>query len=159
MQTVADPNLGDEGIVSGPEIDAGMLTRRFPTDGDKFFRSQSAFDITFDSAQTAFGFYATDMGDFNGQLTVQLDGGDPFIVDHTRFPDTAGGSLLFWGVLDTMSPFSTVSFSIEQDPGFGAVDFAGFDELVVARGNDVPVPGTLLLYGLGLALLGKRRRR
>lgn len=124
---------------------------------------------------SAFGFYATDLGDFDGTLFIELwrEGG---LIDGGRFqvttqpPDANGqpradnGNLTFFGVRGATDGdwFDRVRFVLGQ--GTGPTDFVGFDSLVVGRslGNTpgtVPTPGTLALAGLSLLALGALTRR
>ena len=62
-----------------------------------------------------------------------------------------GGRDGFFGLVDTAAPFTQIQFSIQSDP---FVDFFEIDNLTFAAapaGADVPEPGTLALFGLGLA--------
>ena len=103
---------------------------RFATSGTNYFDvSTNSFSVAFSTAVAAFGFYATDIGDFNGQLTITLI--------HATGPNTTltvnntlngnDGSLLFWGVIDTANPFTSIQFG-NTAPG---TDFFGFDDIRV----------------------------
>ena len=61
---------------------------------------------------------------------------------------------------DPISPNATISFVIdESDARFSGFSGAGVDNVVVEAVVHVPEPGTLALFGLGLAGLGFARRR
>jgi hypothetical protein len=146
--------IGNTGIVSGG------LVGRFPISGSQYLNVGSAdttsFGLTFSSPQAAFGFYGTDIGDFSGQLTISLDGGAPMIVPHGVA--IANGSALFWGIIDTASPFTTVSFSNTGGSG----DAFGFDDFTIGRREQVaaiPEPATMLLLSAGIGGLAVIRRR
>ncbi len=47
---------------------------RFPTSGDQWFHTTDAFSIQFSSNVAAFGFYGTDIGDFQGQVNADAHG-------------------------------------------------------------------------------------
>jgi len=70
----------------------------------------SAFTASFDTAIAAFGFYGTDVGDFDGTLTAYLRHAgsaeeDSFIV--RRRQPASSGALLFWG-------FASLNASYDQ---------------------------------------------
>jgi hypothetical protein len=139
------------------------LSGRFAISGSQYLNlgtlDAPSFTLAFSSPQAAFGFYGTDIGDFTGQLAIKLDGGAEIAIPHTN-PDAPDGSALFWGVIDTDTPFTTVEF---VNVGGGTFDDAfGFDDFTIGRVSQVvpaPEPATLALFGLGLAGLGLARRR
>jgi len=135
---------------------------RFATSGTNYLEATSGFNLTFDQPVVAFGFYGTDIGDFNGQITIALDNGENFLVPNTvNGPDS---SLLFFGVID-MASFTSVMFgNTTGAPPF--TDVFGFDDMtvgspqqVVVQNNPVPEPGTFLLLGSGLAGIAIWRAR
>lgn len=121
------------------------------------------FDITFDTAISAFGFYGVDVGDFDGQLTIALtdvnDIVSNYVVNNTINGDN--GSLLFWGFIDAGNSYKKVSFGNTQS-GF---DFFGFDDMVVGDARqitnpgEVPEPTSIALLGLGLLGVVAARKR
>ncbi len=140
----------------------------------------SSFTLDFGGvAVRSFGFFATDIGDFFGSLSLELvrmDGtvesispGDPGPPDGQVFglgpilgPD-ADGSVLFFGVSATMATdyFKAVRF---VSVGGGTADDFGFDMFTVVAAptgpNPTPLPGSLALVGAalgGLALVRRRR--
>jgi hypothetical protein len=131
---------------------------RYPTDGDQYLEGSTAsFDIVFSAPVAAFGFMGTDIGDFQGQVTVQTVNGGPqnYTVPHTI--GGAGGSVLFWGIIDTDNLFTSVSIG---NTGAG-VDYFGFDEMTIGSLEQViiPAPGAILLGSIGVGLVGWLRRR
>ncbi len=136
------------------ELPSGTFSGRYPTHGDKFFHSQ-ADEITFvfDQAIHGFGFDGIDLGDFSGQLTVDIYDGDNLLhaitVPHAI--DGLGGDVLFWGFADIENPFTKVVFS-NTNPGG---DVFAIDQMLIAT----PVPGALPLLATGVAALVWARRR
>ena len=80
---------GSSGAITGTITGASAIDEvttgtsgagRWPTSGNKYWTtnsSSSGFSISFSSPVSAFGFYATDVGDFNGQLSLALEGDVP----------------------------------------------------------------------------------
>lgn len=135
--------------------------------GSKWWETAGDFRISFSTAISAFGFYATDVGDFAGVLELDL-------LDVTgavsslmigSFTGGASGSLLFFGLIDTANSYTDMRFRFT---GAG-VDFFGFDDMVIGDPGQiggptppppgVPEPGTLALVGLSLGALAWSRRR
>ena len=128
-----------------------------------------AFTITFSDAIAAFGFYGVDIGDFGGTVSVNLLDGGGNIIQTVAVPATQGsggstdGSVIFFGVVssDAASDFRGISFSTTVGGG----DIFAFDNFTIATRdqvvppNQTPLPGTILLAGLGLLGLGAMRRR
>ncbi len=138
----------------------------------------SSFTMNFDKAVQSFGFFATDVGDKEGTLslvltlddcttncevTIQPGGGGVVQDGDPVLGDGAAGSVLFFGVSTSLSThyFKSVRFI---SSGGSTADIFGFDmfTVVAAPGgpSPTPLPGSLALVGAalgGLALVRRRR--
>jgi hypothetical protein len=155
--------FGFVNAVADPSAFAG----RYPGSGSKYFDTVSdpetseAFSITFSEPQVAFGFFGTDIGDEGGELILVLDGTTLVPVGNSTGPG-AKGAALYFGLIDTGSPFTTVTFKNSS-----ATDFIGFDSFTIAGPlappppppTPSPEPSTLLLLSSGLAIGGYALRR
>jgi hypothetical protein len=133
---------------------------RFAVSGHQYLGQVFApgFSVSFSDPVAAFGFYATDVGDFSGSLSLGLVGGESLVVDIPHAINGNGGSVLYMGVIDVESPFTSVRFQASS-----GTDVFGFDDLTVGAldqvDQGVPEPGTLALVGVGLVVLAVARRR
>ncbi len=135
----------------------------------------SSFKLDFDKAVQSFGFFATDVGDHGGLLSLELTlmdnstitiqpGGAGVVPDgDPLFNDQASGSVLFFGVSTSLATeyFKSVRFI---SSGGSTADIFGFDMFTVVAApsgpNPTPLPGSLALVGAalgGLALVRRRR--
>jgi len=132
---------------------------RYPISGDKYFDTDSSFSIAFSNPIAAFGFYGVDIGDFSGQVTLQLQNGGVtnLVIPHTV--NGPGGSVLFFGFYDTVNQYTGIMFGNSA----GGVDGFAFDDMTIGsleQVNPVPEPASLLLLTTGLAgAAGFRLRR
>ena len=134
---------------------------RFATSGTHYLDTTDAFVLTFSSPISAFGFYGTDIGDIQGDLTLFLSGGGT----QTFTLNTAGsanGNQMFWGFIDPLNSYTGIQFG---NTASGS-DYFGFDDMTIGDLGqvqiNVPEPGALGMLGLGLlgmiSLVWLRRR-
>lgn len=112
---------------------------RYPISGNKYWDTFSNFSIIFPQPVADLGFYATDIGDFKGNLTLTLKNdtnATMFIITSTlNCPDDLvncqDGSVLYFGVIaQTASElFTEVIFGNVGEMG----DFFGFDDLSIGN--------------------------
>jgi hypothetical protein len=102
---------------------------RYPTSGLNFWETEDAFYIDFSEPIAAFGFYGIDIGDFSGQVVLELvNGGNrTFTVNNTI--DGPSGSVLYYGIIeeDPALQFTRVTFSNTAE----GVDHFGFDDFTI----------------------------
>lgn len=145
---------------------------RYAISGRQFWEvsANGAFTVRFSEPVAAFGFYGVDLGDFGGQLVLNLTGGG---TQSVTVPNTVGrsgstdGSVLFFGLIaeSLAETFSSVSFAMTVGQG----DIFAFDNMTVGSLKQVkpptestpePVAMTgLLAIGLWGARSLRQRRR
>lgn len=156
---------GSATLLGSGFVDDQQTWDRWATSGTRYWEAQSAnFSIQFDENAkiAAFGFYGTDIGDIDGQLTLALtylDGSTQnFLVPNTI--NAVSGSALYWGFINTDKYFKSIHFGTTNGS-----DFFGFDDMTVGAVKNlepVPEPATMMLFGTGLTLLagiGARRKK
>lgn len=142
------------------------INGRHAVSGTKFINADnsSPFDLYFNGLYTAFGFYATDIGDENGgtQLRLQtyrFNGITYDLLETLPLIGTLGGAngnTLFFGFYSTLA-FDAIGIEANSlAPG----DIHGFDDLMIGQVAPaaVPEPSSLILLGTGVAALARRRR-
>lgn len=144
---------------------------RYPTSGTKFFEVAAGgannFVATFGTAIAAFGFNGIDIGDFGGQLSLDLTFDDS-TTDTVNVPTTpgsggsTGGSVFYFGyIVGNGDPLiSSVAFKTTTGSG----DLFAFDDFTIGDRDQVttpaiPVPAALPLLATGLGAFGLLRRR
>lgn len=157
------PGAGTATLLGGGNIDAVIAgstngVGRYGTSGTQFWEADStSFSINFANPIAAFGFYGVDIGDFNGQVTLAMDNGNSYTINNTL--NGPGGSVLFWGIIDTENPFTKITFGNTN----AGTDYFAFDDMTIGAkaqvcgtpgGPPCPAPEPEMLSLFGLALLG-----
>jgi hypothetical protein len=161
--------VGRIGKLADPINRSGRYPVSLPVGGDQYFDTnfeQLAFAVEFSDPVQGLGFFATDLGDFAGQIVLELtyEGGamESLLVPHELLPVSGianmfNASLAFFGFTSDI-PISKVQF---ENQG-GSLDRFGFDNLVVVTSSTttpVPEPTSMALLGSGVFCLGLRYRR
>ena len=118
--------------------------------------------MTFSSPIAAFGFYAADIGDFVGPITLTFADGGASTVNIGNTVNQLGGSAIFFGYIDVDNPFTSVSFGVLFGNEAGSTEFFGLDDLTVgsvAQVTPVSEPVSIALFGSGLIGLFMLRRQ
>jgi hypothetical protein len=165
---------GDGSISDVPSGTNGV--GRYPISGAKYWEVTQTFYIEFTQPIAAFGFYGTDIGDYSGQVVVELVNGGNRTYTIPNTTNGSGGSVLFYGIIedDPGLQFTRVNFGNTA----AGTDYFGFDDFTIGTleqvGPSPTVGGTayptnkllLVLPWIGLAaivgatsLLVLRRRR
>lgn len=161
--------------VSSGSVKEELTEGRFPTSGTQFLESRQ-FEVLFSHPVSAFGFYATDAGDWGAGLELAfLNGNTPAF--NFNVPLTPGvlestdAALIFFGLISLDVPFTRVQFLNVPNPMqlLSPFDAFGFDDFVIADRDQilpvdpdaVPEPtglGLLAVGGLVLGIVARRQR-
>lgn len=147
------------GTLSVQNVPERTLDGTYPISGNQFllqFGEAGSFRVTFDSPQTAFGFFATDVGDGGANLIVELEdevqGVERLTLDHaTSEPFTCpniSGSILFFGVVREGLPFTNVTFTNTN----ATLDGFGFDDMTIGSTGTCSSPAPGIATGLMLEI-------
>jgi len=133
----------------------------------RWLETNASFTYTLTQAVSAIAFFGTDFGDFDGTVSIEflLGGNSVFSQSISGTNSAINGNLIFFGAVGQTSAdrFDSFRFNVSNP---GSADFLGIDSLVLANSNvmapppgTVPIPSSLALAGLGLALMARFRRR
>lgn len=169
--------MGGDGYISKTFLQTN--TGRYPISGKQYWEAWEEFSIDFSKPIAAFGFYGTDIGDINGNLTLTLLNSltgfsQNITVNHTSgWPANMGGSVLYFGLIaDASQVFNKVTFSNNSGGtdafGFDNMTIGGIDQVAsselaggieeVPPSEQVPEPLTMAGMALGGAMLTGARR-
>lgn len=137
---------------------------RYGTSGSNFFEVSAGgagnFVVDFSSNVAAFGFYGIDIGDFGGQLQIQLNDTANTLITVNNTVGSGGstdGSVLFFGIVaeNPDEEFTQASFLTSTGGG----DVFAFDDMTIGSQQQViSEPATLATLGIGMAGLTIFRR-
>ena len=154
----------------GIRVTGETVGGRYPISGTKYLDSGNFFSVKFSEPISAFGFYATDIGDFYGHVTLTFINNaitiNETIPSTTSTTQNPGGTVIYYGFIDFDNAFDEVIFGNSS----GDADFFGFDDFTIGTlaqvkppedsgTSPVPEPSTIFLVSFGLIGLGALKRR
>lgn len=155
---------GGSGAVSSVTAGQTNGAGRYGTSGTNFFEVSAGgagnFVVDFSSSVAAFGFYGIDIGDFGGQLQIQLNDTANTLITVNNTVGSGGstdGSVLFFGIVaeDGDEEFTQASFLTSTGQG----DVFAFDDMTVgSRQQVISEPATIATLAIGMAGLTMFRR-
>lgn len=146
-----------EGVTNQSIIEHELLRGRYASSGINYWQvradvdTESTFTINFSQDIAAFGFYAYDLGDFGGELVIQLvkDGVVVGNIDNATYQlynlhnsGSSTGSAIYVGIVgeklgtDDYETFDQVRFTIANDDGSKYDEFA-FDDMTIANAEQI----------------------
>ncbi len=145
----------------------------------KWWETATSFQIALGAEKSAFGFYATDLGDLGGSISLDFWNDAALIRSGIAVSQpTLTSGLLFFGFIDDTFVFNRVSVNVAQtevDPD--RFDYVGFDDVLAGSRavtappppppspppppapTPIPEPATLGLVAASLGMLALNRRR
>jgi hypothetical protein len=137
---------------------------RYPISGNNYWEVTGDFSIEFTEPQVAFGFYGIDIGDYNGQVTIEYESGATEELTIENSVNADGGSVLYFGFIDMNKPFTKVTFGNTASTGYNADVFA-FDDFTIGTreqvNNEIPEFPTVaipIIGIIGMMFLFQRRK-
>jgi len=119
-------SLNGSGVIKNGETSYNTK----PTSGTKFWDAATGdFTITFSSPVSAFGFYATDVGDVSGSLSINYTNGTTHSIPVGNTVGGNSGTTLYFGMIekDLSKAFSSITFINDSSS-----DYFGFDDMSIA---------------------------
>lgn len=162
--TLTFPSAGTASLSGNAVLSSGNDgIGRYPFSGSQYLTLDTqSFTVGFANPAgiAAFGFYATDVGDFGAHLTLTLTALDDTVTvlvipNTTSDSGQISGSNFYFGFYDTFTTYKQIVFNSDA-PSLGA-DIFGFDDLSVGALEQVtptPLPAALPLFAGGLGTLG-----
>ncbi len=130
-----------------------------PASPNGFGQFGPTITIQFNSPQNAVSFQFLD-SDSTDEYRLSVDGD---AVNNFPATITSNDSAFFFGVVDTMNPFSTLTFSTPTTSPGGFVEEFGIDDIqfaAIPTSGNVPEPTALLVWGgLACCAVAVKRRR